>query len=77
MSIKKKQNLIYYINKQYSKNNINISIISKIVYNANSYTKLIQQLNCYILQTKIKINNRIITIIIIYKNNCKEVIELN
>jgi len=57
LSIKKKQNLIYYINKQYSKDNIDISTTSKIVYNANNYTKLIQQLNCYILQTKIKINN--------------------
>ncbi len=36
-----------------------------------------QQLNCYILQTKIKINNRIIIVIIVYKNNCKEAIEFN
>ncbi len=57
MSIRGKQDLIYYIDKQYSKDNINISTTSKIVYNASNYTRLIQQLNCYILQTKIKINN--------------------
>jgi len=57
LSIRGKQDLIYYIDKQYSKDNINISTTSKIVYNASNYTRLIQQLNCYILQTKIKINN--------------------
>ncbi len=77
MSIKRKQDLIYYINKQYNKNNINISTTSKIVYNASNYTKLIQQLNRYILRTKIKINNRVIIVIIVHKNNRKKAIEFN
>jgi len=77
LSIKRKQDLIYYINKQYNKNNINISTTSKIVYNASNYTKLIQQLNRYILRTKIKINNRVIIVIIVHKNNRKKAIEFN
>ena len=77
MSIKRKQNLIYYINKQYNKNNININITFKIVYNASNYIELIQQLNRYILQTKIKTNNRVIIVITMHKNNRKKTIKLN
>ncbi len=77
MSIKRKQDLICYIDKQYNKNNININTTSKIVYNANNYARLIQQLNCYILQTKIKINNRVIIVIIMHKDNRKKAIKLN
>lgn len=36
-----------------------------------------QQLNCYTLQTKIKINSRVIIVIIVHKNSCKEAIKLN
>jgi len=77
LSIKRKQDLICYIDKQYNKNNININTTSKIVYNANNYARLIQQLNCYILQTKIKINNRVIIVIIMHKDNRKKAIKLN
>jgi len=77
LSIKRKQNLIYYINKQYNKNNININITFKIVYNASNYIELIQQLNRYILQTKIKTNNRVIIVITMHKNNRKKTIKLN
>ena len=77
MSIKRKQDLICYIDEQYNKNNINISTTFKIVYNASSYAKLMQRLNRYILQTKIKINNRVIIVIIMHKDNRKKAIELN
>jgi len=66
LSIKRKQDLMCYINKQHNKDNINISITSKIIYNASNYTKLMQQLNRYILRTKIKINNRILCYIVNY-----------
>ena len=46
-----------YIDKQHNKNDIDINTTFKIVYNASNYVELMQQLNCYTLQTKIKINN--------------------
>jgi len=66
-----------YIDKQHNKNNIDINTTFEIVYNASNYVKLMQRLNCYTLRTKIKINNRIIIVIIMHKNNRKEAIELN